>query len=67
MRAQVLGLQAVLADGSVFDSLVPLKKDNRGFDLKQLLIESKARWAWLPRPPCACCPRWRTGPCFGLA
>ena len=41
MRAQVLGLQAVLADGSVFDTLVPLKKDNRGFDLKQLLIGSE--------------------------
>lgn len=41
MRAQVLGLEAVLPDGSVFDSLVPLKKDNRGFDLKQLLIGSE--------------------------
>lgn len=41
MRAQVLGLQAVLADGSVFDALTPLKKDNRGFDLKQLLIGSE--------------------------
>ena len=41
MRAQVLGIEAVLADGSVFDSLVPLKKDNRGFDLKQLLIGSE--------------------------
>ncbi len=41
MRAQVLGLQAVLADGSIFDTLVPLKKDNRGFDLKQLLIGSE--------------------------
>jgi len=41
MRAQVLGLEAVLADGSVFDALVPLKKDNRGFDLKQLLIGSE--------------------------
>ncbi|WP_120715821.1 FAD-binding oxidoreductase [Tsuneonella amylolytica] len=41
MRAQVLGLEAVLADGSVFSSLVPLKKDNRGFDLKQLLIGSE--------------------------
>ena len=41
MRAQVLGLEAVLADGSVFDSLVALKKDNRGFDLKQLLIGSE--------------------------
>ncbi len=41
MRAQVLGLEAVLADGSVFSSLVPLKKDNRGFDLKQLFIGSE--------------------------
>jgi FAD/FMN-containing dehydrogenase len=41
MRAQVLGIEAVLADGSVLDALVPLKKDNRGFDLKQLLIGSE--------------------------
>ncbi len=41
MRAQVLGLEAVLANGSVFDALTPLKKDNRGFDLKQLLIGSE--------------------------
>jgi FAD/FMN-containing dehydrogenase len=41
MRAQVLGLEAVLADGAVFNALTPLKKDNRGFDLKQLLIGSE--------------------------
>ena len=41
MRAQVLGLEAVLADGSVLDLLSSLKKDNRGFDLKQLLIGSE--------------------------
>lgn len=41
MRAQVLGIEAVLADGSVFDSLTALKKDNRGFDLKQVLIGSE--------------------------
>lgn len=41
MRAQVTGIEAVLADGSIFDALVPLKKDNRGFDLKQLLIGSE--------------------------
>lgn len=41
MRAQVLGLEAVLADGSVLDALTPLKKDNRGFDLKQMLIGSE--------------------------
>lgn len=41
MRAQVAGIEAVLADGQVFNSLTPLKKDNRGFDLKQLLIGSE--------------------------
>ena len=41
MRAQVRGLEAVLPDGSVLDTLAALKKDNRGFDLKQLLIGSE--------------------------
>ena len=41
MRALVLGLEAVMPDGSIFDQLTPLKKDNRGFDLKQLLIGSE--------------------------
>ncbi|MDG6079609.1 FAD-binding oxidoreductase [Erythrobacter litoralis] len=41
MRAQVLGIEAVMADGTVIDTLTPLKKDNRGFDLKQLLIGSE--------------------------
>lgn len=41
MRALVLGLEAVLADGQVLSMLTPLKKDNRGFDLKQLLIGSE--------------------------
>lgn len=41
MRAQVLGLEAVLANGVRFDALTALKKDNRGFDLKQLLIGSE--------------------------
>ncbi len=41
MRASVLGLEAVLADGSVYRALTPLKKDNRGFDLKQLFIGSE--------------------------
>ncbi|MCB2087809.1 MAG: FAD-binding oxidoreductase [Sphingomonadaceae bacterium] len=41
MRAQVLGIEAVLADGSIFNALTPLKKDNRGFDLKQMLIGSE--------------------------
>ena len=41
MAAQVAGLEAVLADGSVLDLMSPLRKDNRGFDLKALLIGSE--------------------------
>ena len=41
MRAQVLGLEVVLPSGEVFSALTPLKKDNRGFDLKQLFIGSE--------------------------
>ena len=38
MRSLVLGLEAVLPDGALFDGLSALRKDNRGYDLKQLLI-----------------------------
>src|ERR1700712_448982 len=38
MRALVLGVEAVLPDGSIQDGLAALKKDNRGYDLNQLLI-----------------------------
>jgi len=38
MRAQVLGLEVVLADGRVWDGLRGLRKDNTGFDLKQVFI-----------------------------
>jgi len=37
MRSLVLGLEAVLADGSIHDGLSGLKKDNRGYNLDQLL------------------------------
>ncbi len=38
MRELTLGLEAVLPDGSVLDSLSGLRKNNTGYDLKQLLI-----------------------------
>ncbi len=40
-RAQVLGLEAVLADGSIVSSLRSLRKDTAGYDLKQLFIGSE--------------------------
>ncbi|WP_017671362.1 FAD-binding oxidoreductase [Blastomonas sp. AAP53] len=38
MRALVEGVEAVMPDGSVYNGLATLKKDNRGYDLKHLLI-----------------------------
>jgi FAD/FMN-containing dehydrogenase len=37
-RDQVLGLEAVLPDGRLWDGLRALRKDNTGYDLKQLFI-----------------------------
>jgi FAD/FMN-containing dehydrogenase len=37
-REQVLGLEVVLPDGRVWDGLRGLRKDNTGYDLKQLFL-----------------------------
>ena len=41
MRDQVLGLEVVLADGTVLDLLQPMLKNNAGYDLKQHFIGSE--------------------------
>ena len=41
MRSLVLGLEAVLPDGSIHHGLSGLKKDNRGYNLDQLLAGSE--------------------------
>ncbi|NXJ70793.1 D2HDH protein, partial [Rostratula benghalensis] len=41
LRGTVLGLEVVLADGSTLDCLASLRKDNTGYDLKQLFIGSE--------------------------
>lgn len=38
MRELTLGLEVVLADGRILDALKSLRKDNTGYDLKQLFI-----------------------------
>lgn len=38
MRALVLGLEVVLADGHIWNGLTHLYKDNTGYDLKQLFL-----------------------------
>ncbi|MNZ47232.1 putative FAD-linked oxidoreductase [compost metagenome] len=41
MRANLLGLEAVLADGTVIDATNQLVKNNSGYDLKHLFIGSE--------------------------
>lgn len=38
LHGSVLGLEVVLADGRVLDALSAMRKDNTGYDLKQLFI-----------------------------
>ena len=40
-RQQVLGLEVVLADGTVWDGLRSLRKDTAGYDVKQLFVGSE--------------------------
>ena len=40
-RELVLGIEAVLPNGEIFDGLQTLRKDNTGYDLKQLFIGSE--------------------------
>ena len=41
MREQCLGLEVVLAYGAIINQLEPLRKDNTGYDLKNLFIGSE--------------------------
>ena len=62
MRAQVVGAEAVLPDGSFFSRLAGLEKDNTGYDLVTLLMGSEGTLAVLtrlrlrlvPRPAARC-------------
>jgi FAD/FMN-containing dehydrogenase len=59
LRHHVLGLEAVLADGSVITRLSGLPKDNVGYDLPQLLVGSEGTlgvvtrvlWRLVPATP----------------
>ncbi len=50
-RELVMGLEVVLPDGTIWNGLRALRKDNTGYDLKQLSSEPRARWASSP-PRC---------------
>ena len=41
MRDQVLGLEIVLADGTIWNGMRALRKDSSGYDMKQLFVGSE--------------------------
>ncbi|MFJ2344010.1 FAD-binding oxidoreductase [Streptomyces antimycoticus] len=49
MRGQVVGVEAVLADGRVLNRLSGLPKDSSGYDLTQLLVGSEGTLAVITR------------------
>jgi len=54
LHGSVLGVEAVLASGEVVDCLSSMKKDNTGYDLKQLFIGSEGTLGLITRLSLAC-------------
>lgn len=59
LHGSLLGLEAVLADGTVLDVMQTLRKDNTGLDLKQLFIGSEGVLGVITRLAIQCVPRPR--------
>ncbi|XP_077476240.1 D-2-hydroxyglutarate dehydrogenase, mitochondrial isoform X2 [Stigmatopora argus] len=57
LHGNVLGLEAVLADGQVLDCLSTLRKDNTGYDLKQLFIGSEGTLGVISAVAVLCPPK----------
>lgn len=53
----ILGVEAVLADGRVFDGLSTLRKDNTGYDLKQLFIGAEGTLGVVTAVSLVCPPK----------
>jgi FAD/FMN-containing dehydrogenase len=69
MRDLVLGLEAVLPDGSVFEGLSGLRKDNTGYDLVRLLCGAEGTLGLVTAATLKLFPRPRATECAiaGLA
>ncbi|XP_042555603.1 D-2-hydroxyglutarate dehydrogenase, mitochondrial isoform X3 [Dipodomys spectabilis] len=57
LRGTVLGLEVVLADGTILNCLTSLRKDNTGYDLKQLFIGSEGTLGIITAVSILCPPR----------
>lgn len=57
LHGTVLGLEVVLADGTIVNNLSTLRKDNTGYDLKQLFIGSEGTLGVVTGVSILCPPR----------
>lgn len=57
LHGTVLGVEAVLPDGTVVNSLSKLRKDNTGYDIKQLFIGSEGTLGVITGVSILCPPR----------
>ena len=56
LRGTVLGVEAVLADGTIIDCLQTLRKDNTGYDIKQMFLGSEGTLGLITRASILCAP-----------
>lgn len=63
----LLGLEVVLADGSVWDGLRSLRKDNTGYDLKRLFVGAEGTLGIITRAVLRLYPRPRSKTCAFVA
>ncbi|CAL5871474.1 uncharacterized protein PFLUO_LOCUS5725 [Penicillium psychrofluorescens] len=57
LHGSVLGLEAVLPDGTIVDALSTLRKNNTGYDLKQLFIGAEGTIGLITAVSIQCPPR----------
>lgn len=57
LHGNVLGVEAVLADGTIVDSLSTMRKNNTGYDLKQLFIGAEGTIGIVTGVSILCPPR----------
>ena len=54
LRSNLVGLEAVLADGTVLNEMSTMRKDNTGYDLKQLFLGSEGTLGLITQAALTC-------------
>ena len=67
VRANLLGIEVALADGTLVDRLRSLRKDNTGLDLKQILVGTSGAFGLITRAVLRVAPRPRQRACALVA